>query len=78
MTRDQRERLFAARAWLRRHGFTAASLVEDLAQGVAAEHVDAQVNDRERHDADLSELVSGLRAWIEAAQRYRARLRGEG
>ena len=58
MSRDD-ERHFAARAWLRRHGFTAGARVEELARAAADAHADATVEGRDRDDAALLALTEG-------------------
>ena len=50
-----------ARAWLHRHGFTAARLVEDLRGWIQR----------------AARLVEDLRGWIQRAEGYVARREGE-
>ena len=77
MTRADAEAQAAARAWLHRHGFTAARLVEDLAHAVATAHAEGSPEAREADGDELAALTDGLRAWIGAAQDYVARKRGD-
>lgn len=68
---------FVARAWLHRHAFTAARLVEDLAHAAASAHGTAEAAHVERDDAELARLVEDLRGWIQRAEDYTARMRGD-
>lgn len=71
------EQRFVARSWLHRHAFTAARLVEDLAHAAASAHGTAEASHVERHDDELARLVADLRAWIQRADDYVARMRGD-
>lgn len=77
MTRRDAETAFAARAWLRRHGFTAGRAVEDLARSVADAHAEGTPEEREREAAELAAIVDGLRGWLGSAEDYLARMRGD-
>lgn len=68
---------FVARAWLHRHAFTAARLVEELAHAAASAHGTAEAGHVEREDAELARLVEDLRGWIHRAEDYVARRKGE-
>lgn len=68
---------FVTRAWLHRHGFTAARLVEDLAHAAASAHGTAEAGHVEREDAELARLVEDLRGWIQRAEGYVARREGD-
>jgi len=73
-TAEQRS---VARAWLHRHGFTAARLVEDLAHAAASAHGTAEAGHVEREDAEFARLVDDLRGWIQRAEGYVARREGD-